>query len=245
MGNAYGDFSQYYDLLGWNGFARSSAIRLQAFFKLRGEHPRTILDLACGTGELEKSMAGSGIEFTGVDSSPGMIKVARKKYPDAKYIVADAATFRLDKKFDMVLLLFDSANHMRSFPHLYSVIKNARRHLNPGGFFIFDFLTEHGLEEWEQINIRRTKDYTLFWYGHYYPERQLADIFIEAFVRSKTLGKSSAIYKRVFERIVEKSYPAANVIEGLTKAGFQKIMASPYDVTEKIEEASRLWFVCN
>jgi len=29
---AYGEFSQYYDFLGWNAFAKASAIRLQSFF---------------------------------------------------------------------------------------------------------------------------------------------------------------------------------------------------------------------
>ncbi len=240
MNNAYGDFSRYYDLLGWNLFARDSAIRLKSFFKLRGEKPAEILDLACGTGELEKSLSKTGIRFTGVDISPGMIGVARKKNPGAKFIVSDAASVRLERQFDMVLLLFDSANHMRSLPHLKKVFRNARRHLRPGGFFIFDFLTEKGLEEWEQLDIRRTSDFTLFWYGHYYPEEMLADIFIEAFVNSK--GKDT--YHRVFQKIVEEPIRPPILSPGFTECGFEKIAASPYDPDDEIEEAARIWFVC-
>jgi SAM-dependent methyltransferase len=240
MSNIYGDFSQYYDLLGWNIFARNAALRLEAFFKLRGEKPETILDLACGTGELEKRLSRQGIKFAGVDISPGMIRVARKKHPPGRFITGDAARVRLNRKFDMVLLLFDSANHMKSLAHLLQTIRNARRHLKEGGFFIFDFLTEHGMEEWEQINISRTPKYTLFWYGHYYPEKLLADIFIEAFIK-KSKGNN---YQRVFQKIVEKTYPAGDIIDGLAKSGFEKIIASPYDPNEKIEEAGRIWFVC-
>jgi ubiquinone/menaquinone biosynthesis C-methylase UbiE len=243
MGNAYGEFSRYYDLLGWNAFARSSAIRLKSFFKMRGRQPQTILDLACGTGELEKALGTTAIQFTGVDISPGMIKAARRKYPRGRFIVADAAAVRLRREYDIVLLLFDSANHMRSLAHLKQVFRNARRHLKPGGFLIFDFLTEYGLEEWEQIDIRRTKDYTLFWYGHYYPEKLLADIFIEAFIKETAAGRNS--YHRIFQKIVEKTYPASDIIVSLSECGFSKIMASPYDLSEKIERASRLWFVCN
>jgi ubiquinone/menaquinone biosynthesis C-methylase UbiE len=241
MSNIYGDFSHYYDLLGWGVFARNAASRLEAFFRLRGEKPETILDLACGTGELEKRLSRHGIKFTGVDISPGMIKAARDKFSEGKFILGDAAQVRLGRKYDMVLLLFDSANHMKSLSHLTAVIKNARRHLKPGGYFIFDFLTERGLEEWEQINIHRTKKYTLFWYGHCYPEKGLADIFIEAFIKDSK-GNN---YHRVFQKIVEKTYPASDIIDGLTKNGFERIMASPYDLDEKIEEAGRLWFVCS
>jgi SAM-dependent methyltransferase len=241
MSNIYGEFSRYYDLLGWDIFARNAATRLEAFFKLRGEKPDTVLDLACGTGELEKCVLRRGIKFTGVDISPGMIRQARKKFPKGKFIVGDAAEVRLNSKFDMVLLLFDSANHLNSLSHLLRTIKNARGHLKEGGFFIFDFLTERGMEEWEQINIRRTEKYTLFWYGHYYPEKLSADIFIEAFVR-ESKGNN---YRRVFQKIVEKTYPTGDIIDGLAKSGFGKIMASPYDLDEKIEEAGRIWFVCS
>jgi SAM-dependent methyltransferase len=239
MSNAYGEFSRYYDLLGWGAFARNCAVRLNAFFKLRGQTPKTILDLACGTGELEKALSQNKIAFTGVDLSPGMITQARKKFPRGKFVIGDAASTRLNKKFDMVVFLFDAANHIGSLSHLTRVFRNARRHLKPNGFFIFDFLTERGLETWEQLDIRRTKRYTLFWYGHYYPEDKFADIFIEAFIRQK-----NGDYRRVFQKIVEKTYPASDIVESLYKCGFTKIAVTPFDIEEEIEDAGRLWFVC-
>jgi SAM-dependent methyltransferase len=242
MSNAYGDFAQHYDLLGWGAFARASAIRLKSFFKLQGWKPRNILDLACGSGELEKSLRGTGIRFTGVDLSSQMIRIARRKNPGTKFVVSDAATVRLTKKFDMVLLLFDSANHMNSLSHLARVFRNARRHLAADGYFIFDYLTARGLETWEQLNIKRAQSHTLFWYGHYYPEEMLAEIFIEAFVKSGRA--SSRNYRRVYQKLVEKTYPLSDIIASLNSSGFGRIAASPYDIDEKIEEATRLWFVC-
>ena len=239
MSNIYGDFSQYYDLLGWNIFARNAATRLEAFFRLRGEIPGTVLDLACGTGELEQSLRRHPIKFTGVDISPGMIRVAKGKFRAGRFIVGDAAKVRLGQKYDMVLLLFDSANHMRSLFHLEQTIRNAWRHLKPGGYFIFDFLTEYGMDEWEQINIHRKDNFTLFWYGHYYPDKLMANVFIEAFIRKREN------YRRIFQKIVEKTYPASDIIASLTKSGFAKVMVSPYDLDEKIEKAGRLWFVCS
>lgn len=237
-GNVYGGFSRYYDYLGWNKFARAAAIRLGSFFRIRKFRPESILDLACGTAELEKALGKSGIEFVGVDASSGMLKVARAKCENSRFVLGDAATVRLNRKFDMVLLLFDSANHMSSGAHLRRVFKNARRHLREGGFFIFDILTDSGLERWEHIDIRRMRDYTVITNGYFYPEDLSADIFIEAFVKKEN-G-----YDRVYQKVVERTYPSSDIIKWLTEAGFSRIMASAYDPAEEIEEASRLWFVC-
>lgn len=237
--NAYGDFARYYDYLGWNKFARSAAIRLRSFIRLQGGRYEKALDFACGTGELERLLENTGISFTGVDASPSMLKEARKKCPRVRFILSDVASVRLREKFDLVLFLFDSANHMNSLSHLRRVFKNARRHLREGGYFIFDILTEPGLERWEHVDIRRGDDYTVIANGYYYPEKLVADIFIEAFVRK---GK---LYNRVYQKVTGRAFSAADVFDSLSSAGFEKILASSYDPAESIGEASRLWLVCS
>jgi SAM-dependent methyltransferase len=237
--NAYGDFAKYYDYLGWDKFARNAAIRLRSFIKLQRGHYETVLDFACGTGELEKCLEDTGIRFTGVDASPGMLKVARRKCPGVRFIRSDVGEVRLKRKFDLVLFLFDSANHMNSLSHLKRVFRNARRHLKKGGYFIFDIITESGLEGWEHVNIRRGKDYTVIVNGYYYPEKSSADIFIEAFV------KKGKLYDRVYQKVVGKAFPASGVFDALSNAGFERILASAYNPAVDLEEASRLWMVCS
>lgn len=236
--NAYGEFSRYYDLLGWNKFAAAAAVRLRSFFKLRGINPESILDMACGTAELEKIMSRSSIRFVGVDASEGMLREARMKCPGLKLVHGDAASVRVPGKFDMVLLLFDSANHMNSLAHLKRLFRNARRHLVDGGFFIFDYLTAIGLERWEHIDIRRVAGHTVISHGFYYPEDHSVDIFIEAFV------KKGKYYDRVYQKIVERTYRSADIFTALKEAGFAKILVSSFDPGEELEEASRLWLVC-
>ncbi len=237
--NAYGAFSKYYDFLGWNKFAESASVRLRSFMKLHGAAPKSILDLACGTGELEWLFRETPICIVGVDASKGMLKAARKKCPGARFALGDAAAVRLAREFDMVLLLFDSANHMNSLSHLKRVFKNARRHLKEGGFFVFDLLSDAGLEKWEHIDIRRGRDYTVISNGYYYPDDPSADIFIEAFVRT---GRG---FERVCQKIVERTYRSADVFRILKEAGFSKVTVSSYDPAEELEHSSRLWFICN
>lgn len=239
MKNVYGDFSRYYDMLGWNIFAKVCAERLEAFFKLRGEIPETVLNLACGTGELEKLLAKTGIEFIGVDASAGMLREARKKCPGVKFIKADAAAVRLNKKFDMVLFLFDSANHMYSLSHLVRVFKNARRHLKKGGYFIFDINTPAGLKGWEETNIRRERNFTVITTGIYHDEEMLAEVIIEAFI------KEGRHYKKTTQLLTEKAFEISDIFEGLAKSKLDKFVVTSFDPAEEIEDAGRLWFVCS
>ncbi|UCE65723.1 MAG: class I SAM-dependent methyltransferase [Candidatus Zixiibacteriota bacterium] len=239
MKNVYGDFSKYYDMLGWNLFAGLCAERLKAFFKLRGEKPETVLNLACGTGELEKLLGDKEIKFTGVDASPGMLREARKKCPGARFVKADAAEVRLDNKFDMVLFLFDSANHMCSLSHLNRVFKNARRHLKKGGYFIFDINTPRGLKDWENTQVRHAENYTVITSGVYDEDEMTAEVILEAFI------KEGRYYKKTVQLLTEKTYDTSEIIERLAKAGLDKIIVTSFDPSEEIEDAGRLWFVCS
>jgi SAM-dependent methyltransferase len=239
MKNVYGDFSRYYDMLGWNIFAKVCAERLEAFFKLRGLKPETVLNLACGTGELEKLLENSGIDFTGVDASAGMLREARKKCPGLKFVRGDAAEVRLNKKFDMVLFLFDSANHMYSLSHLVKVFKNARRHLKKDGYFIFDVNTPIGLKSWEETHIRRNRKYTVITTGVYHDEEMTADVIIEAFI------KEGKYYKRTTQLLTERAFEINAIFDGLAKSKLDKFVVTSFDPAEEIEYAGRLWFVCS
>ncbi len=61
-----------------------------------------ILDAGCGTGHLTKQIADSGAAVLGIDSSQDMIAQARESYPELRFSVADAASFRACEPFDAV-----------------------------------------------------------------------------------------------------------------------------------------------
>jgi 2-polyprenyl-3-methyl-5-hydroxy-6-metoxy-1,4-benzoquinol methylase len=76
--------------------------------ELLPDEPSRIADLGCGTGSLSVLMAQQGHSLTGVDFSPRMIELARKKAQDAgvqvTFTVADAAYPGLDRgQFNVVL----------------------------------------------------------------------------------------------------------------------------------------------
>lgn len=100
-----------------------------------------ILDLACGTGQLTALLAERGFEMTGLDSSAGMLAIARTRAPDARFVQADARSFELPDRFDAVVSVFDSLNHIMSVDDLRAVFLRVRDALAPGGRFVFDLNT--------------------------------------------------------------------------------------------------------
>lgn len=47
----------------------------------------TVADLGCGPGQVTAHLAGLGLDVFGVDLSPGMVAVARKRYPRSRFEV--------------------------------------------------------------------------------------------------------------------------------------------------------------
>jgi trans-aconitate methyltransferase len=63
-----------------------------------------ILDLGCGSGEpVARHLAASGLHVTGVDTSPTLISLCRRRLPEHDWIVADMRTVMLQKRFQGVL----------------------------------------------------------------------------------------------------------------------------------------------
>lgn len=111
-----------------------------------------ILDVGCGTGINLLEMArvlGPCRKLTGVDISPGMLEVAKKKAAaagvPATFMVGDAEALEVpDGAFDIVVC--NSAYHW--FPDRARAIRELARVLRPGGQLLLATLAAPGYEEW-------------------------------------------------------------------------------------------------
>jgi len=92
--------------------------------------PATILDLGCGPGRIAGPLAALGHAVTGVDNGEGMIAALP---PGVEGIVGDAATIRLGRTFDAVLLV----SHLVNDPEAgLGIAATAAAHVTPGGLVI-------------------------------------------------------------------------------------------------------------
>ena len=106
---------------------------------------RTLLELACGTGAILKILAKS-YDVVGLDLSPQMLSIASKKLPQVRFYQKDMVSFDLGKKFDVIICVFDSINHVLKFADWQKIFRNAARHLEEDGLFLFDINTQAKLE---------------------------------------------------------------------------------------------------
>ncbi len=100
----------------------------------------SLLELGCGTGALLAGLADQ-LTVTGVDQSPEMLALAAQNVPAATLVPGDITKFSLGTRFDVVICMFDTLNHVASFEGWLEVFDRVREHLVEGGLFIFDVNT--------------------------------------------------------------------------------------------------------
>src|SRR5271157_3851245 len=93
--------------------------------------PKSILDIGCGPGNSSQALLQRwpDANLTGIDNSPKMIDKAKKSYPENTWIVADAATYLPDTKYDIV---FSNAT-IQWIPDHEKLFKNFLNLTNDGG----------------------------------------------------------------------------------------------------------------
>jgi ubiquinone/menaquinone biosynthesis C-methylase UbiE len=92
-----------------------------------------VLELGCGAGDLSVQLLRRGARLTAVDLSPGMVELARRRAPEARFLVAPAEDTGLpDESFDRVVGKW-VLHHL----DVEAAAREARRLLRPGGRAVF------------------------------------------------------------------------------------------------------------
>lgn len=135
---AYELFAPFYDAV--NGEPEELSKEILASLRAHAPAASRVLELGCGTGAILAGL-GSGYAVTGIDFSPAMIDVARRRVPGGEFHIADITNFTLGATFDVVLCVLDTLNHVTTVEGWRSVFELAASHLVPGGLFIVDINT--------------------------------------------------------------------------------------------------------
>jgi SAM-dependent methyltransferase len=158
--SSYGEFANYYDALSGDGSENIEIIRREVA-RWRPS-ARSLLELGCGTGSVLRGFTDFDT-LSGLDLAAPMLTLARAKVPTANLILADMANFHLGERFDVVVCVFDTLNHLESFSQWRSLMECVSEHLVPGGLFIFDVNTLGRLESFvgEPPQVFRIEDATI------------------------------------------------------------------------------------
>ena len=143
MNNLYENFSKVYDLFSSN---YDSFIQfIEAAIKEYVQNPKSLLELACGTGNILQHFVDK-YEVSGLDISAPMLKQAKEKLPDVPFYEMNMADFQLNQRYDVVLCMYDSINYLLDYRDWISTFRCVMNHLNPRGIFIFDMNTQEKLD---------------------------------------------------------------------------------------------------
>jgi SAM-dependent methyltransferase len=133
--DSYASIARFYDLENaeftedlplWAGLAR--------------ERGGPALELGCGSGRVLLHLAREGFEATGVDSSPAMLALARRRLSLQKSLAGritlveeDFTRLRLGRTFPLVLLPYNTFSHMTDTGDAAKALETVCAHLSPGG----------------------------------------------------------------------------------------------------------------
>ncbi|HAY32696.1 MAG TPA: class I SAM-dependent methyltransferase [Ignavibacteria bacterium] len=197
-------YSKYYDLIYSDKDYKAEAEYICRAVKKFNPEAKTILDLGCGTGKHDEEFCKRGYVTTGIELSENMYRIAERNRQEISgtvnppdYINADIRNVILKKKYDVIVSLFHVMNYQTSNEDLISAVKTVKRHLKPGGIFMFDFwygpavLQDKPLKRFKEIsnselNVKR----------HTIPDMDInkntVDVNFKIYVKEKKSGKVSS-----------------------------------------------------
>jgi SAM-dependent methyltransferase len=118
-----------------------------------------VLEVGCGTGHWLRFLRNAGVIVHGIDSSSGMLSVARATVPDARLTQGRAEALPLQPlSFDRILCI----NALHHFTEPSAFFREARRVIRPAGGVLIVGLDPH---------TRRDR----WWIYEYFPEALVVD----------------------------------------------------------------------
>lgn len=204
----YEIMAKYYDFLQqeldynvWLNFYRENTTK----------NTHKVLEIGCGTGKFAQMLDLNEIEYHGFDLSQAMIKEAKAKNLAGDFFIADARSFELEQKFDVIICFMDTINYLTSENDLKKAFKQISKHLNSGGIVLFDIHREENLENFaDYYELGYLDNLQYSWLSTITNERQKIVShnfeFIEGQNHIKEIHKQKIESLEYYKKIVKKDF---------------------------------------
>lgn len=200
---------------------------------------KTILETACGTGEVARELIKNKYKVTWLDISEKMLEKAEKNISKKDLVLADMTDFDLGKTFDVVLCNYNSICHLLKWEQWQAFFDMSFKHLEKDGLLIFDINT---LYEFDNI----TNDFAQFYNfdnDTVCLEMQKKDWIYEWLV--KIFKKSDDWRYDLIEEVVkENSFPINKIKKELKEKWFKILEMIDYHYWEVTAKSERVYFIC-
>lgn len=220
--NAYNALASSYDRLTNDVDYQAVIDFAHEILKREGVTPRTVADLACGTGSTTRILARMGYRVTAVDLSEDMLTEAVDKCADLEnlptFVHQALQELRLPRAVDLAVCFLDSLDYILDPEDCAEAIRRVYKSLNPGGVFIFDVNTPEKLRAMDgQVFLDEDEDVYCVWRGEFDEESNICSYGMDLFQRE---GER---WLRTFEEHQEYAYSVEQLTGYLKQAGFTQI----------------------
>lgn len=139
----YGTTARHYD----PAYSADSRLRDIPFYvELAKRVSGRTLEVACGTGRVLLPTARAGIQIDGLDYTPALLEILRKKLAVEPLEVrervnlhqGDMRSFALNKTYDLVTVPFRPLQHLFTVDDQLAAFGRFKVHLRPGGVLAFN-----------------------------------------------------------------------------------------------------------
>ena len=217
---AYGSFAELYDRFTYDVNYAEFADHYEKIFTAAGKSPKTVLDLACGSGSLTAVMAERGYEMISVDASPEMLSIAREKCAEISgitpplFLCQSMGELDLFGTVDAAVSSLDSLNYL-PLEELNELFRLLRLFIEPQGIFIFDINAPEHLRSLDgQISVDEDEEGLCLWRAELNEDETALFYGIDIF------KKRGRFWQRDFEEHVEYIHEPEMLKSLLEQAGF-------------------------
>ena len=130
--------AQAYDLIYQEKDYQQESLFVDRIIKKYNKGAKKLLDAGCGSGNHSLIFKKMGYQVTGFDLSKSMIGIAQSKIKDIKFFQGDLRDFKVKEKFDVCVSMFAVIGYLTKNSDILKTFINIRKHLKPGGLFVFD-----------------------------------------------------------------------------------------------------------
>lgn len=145
MANVYEEYEFVADLYDHVG-PYAGRQDVQFFVEAATDAGSPVLEVGCGTGRVLIPIARAGVDIVGLDLSPHMLAVCRRRLQEeseavrgrVRLIEADMRDFDLGSRFTLATIPFRPFQHLLTVEDQLSCLASIRRHLVDDGVLILD-----------------------------------------------------------------------------------------------------------
>jgi ubiquinone/menaquinone biosynthesis C-methylase UbiE len=231
----YSQSAKYYDIM--MGDRSLTANRIISLIEKHNKKAKSVLEVACGTGELIKFLKDK-YNVEGMDKSRDMLEVARSKFPEISFMQGDMTKFYTDKKYDVVLCNFDSINHLTEFEKWIDFFVVSKNILNKNGILIFDINTLEKLEGMctGSKSIQNVGDIDI--------QIEVEKVGEQKYNWQLGFFRSNTKEKLFEENILESSFEKNLIVKTLKKT-FRNVEVTDFNKDNESMKNKRLYFICS